>query len=637
MSWSIEQSKEVYAIDKWGKGYFDVNEKGNVVVCPMGTDGRKIDLYDLTLELQERGIRCPVLLRFPDITRERIKLINDCFASAINEYKYQGTYMGVYPIKVNQQRHLVEDLVKMGLEHNLGLECGSKPELLAVLAMVSNPNALLICNGFKDAEYVETAVLSRKLGRNTLVVMDRLDELDLIINASKKFGILPRIGVRSKLQSKASGRWVDSAGERSKFGLTTSEVFAAYERLKKEKMLDCLELLHFHIGSQIPSIKDIKSALREGAQIYCELYRMGCKIKYIDVGGGLGVDYDGSGKSEGSTNYDTQEYANDVVSIIQSVCEEKQTPTPNIVSESGRALVAHQSVLIFNVIGQNQLEYTDAPPAVDKHEHKVLQELKEIYATIDEENVKEFYHDLVDIKENSLQLFTFGILTLEQKAKIEKYFWSISTKMLKLLKDNTELKDLTDSLKNLLSDTYFCNFSVFQSMPDSWAVDQVFPFAPIHRHLEKPDREAVLVDLTCDSDGKIRRFIDHESEESATTLSVHRYDPATPYYFGAFLVGAYQEILGDLHNLFGDTDAVHVSLNETGYTIDSVVEGDTVAEVLSYVAYQREELMSLMRQACERSIEKNEMTTAEAKRLLNYYQQGLSGYTYLEDAENMFG
>ncbi|MEM7645715.1 MAG: biosynthetic arginine decarboxylase [Pseudomonadota bacterium] len=569
--WNIEKAKEMYGISTWGGGYFDVNESGNMVVCPTGKENAHVDLKDLIDELIERGIRCPMLLRFPDITRERIKLLSQCFYKAIEEYNYEGQYQGVYPIKVNQQRHLIEEIVDLGEEYNLGLECGSKPELLIVLAMMTNPNALILCNGFKDQEYIETAILSRKMGRNTIIVAERLEELELISQAAKKFNVKPKIGLRAKLQSKASGRWVDSAGARSKFGLTTSEIFKAFETLKRDNLLDSLELIHFHIGSQVPSIKTIKNSLKEGAQVYAELCRMGANPRYLDVGGGLGVDYDGSSSTDSSVNYSVQEYANDVVSIIQGVCEEKTVKMPDIVTEAGRALVAHHSALIFDVLGHNKVAYEEAPPAVNNQEHKVLRELKEIYETLDLKNANEFYHDLMDIHENSLQLFTFGILSLAEKAKIDQYFWSISTRMCDLVKGSKDHEDLYSQLKVLLSDTYFCNFSVFQSLPDSWAVGHMFPVMPIHKLNHEPDQEITLVDLTCDSDGKIAKFIDVESGEPRNTLPVHSYRDGQPYYLGVFLAGAYQEILGDLHNLFGDTDAVHISITENGYSVNMLL------------------------------------------------------------------
>ncbi|MCB0376862.1 MAG: biosynthetic arginine decarboxylase [Bdellovibrionales bacterium] len=631
--WNLEKAKELYGLSTWGNGYFDVNEKGNVIVAPYGPQNEHVDLLELTEDLQERGIRCPMLIRFPDIIKERIRLINTCFQKAMESMDYKGTYQGVYPIKVNQQKHLIDEVVRVGNEFHLGLECGSKPELLVVLAKTEDPQALILCNGFKDQEYIETAILSRKLGKNTIVVVERLEELDLIIKACKKFDAKPKIGLRAKLQSKASGRWVDSGGARSKFGLTTSEIFRAFEILKKENIVDCLDLIHFHIGSQIPNIKTIKNSLKEGAQVYSELCRLGANPTYLDVGGGLGVDYDGSSSTDSSVNYSVQEYANDVVSIIQGVCEEKSVRTPNIVTEAGRALVAHHSLLIFDVLGLNKVEKVDAPPAVDKNEHKVLLELKYIYETLDVQNVNEYFHDLMDLHENSLQLFTFGLLSLAEKAKIEQYFWSIATRMLDLTRGEDDHVDLYEELKILLSDTYFCNFSVFQSLPDSWAVGHMFPVIPIHRLNEKPEQEATLVDLTCDSDGKIAKFIDVETGEAQNTLSVHPFIKDKPYYLGVFLVGAYQEILGDLHNLFGDTDAVHVSINEQGYTVDDVVEGDTVGEVLSYVQYNLEELVQQVRRAAEGSILEGQMTKAEARTLMRYYQEGLAGYTYLEEPE----
>ncbi len=632
--WNLEKAKDLYGVSTWGVGYFDINDKGNLIVCPQGKEKPHVDVLELVEELQERGIRCPMLLRFPNITQERIKLINQCFARAIEKYEYDGIYQGVYPIKVNQQRHLIEEIVDLGNEFNLGLECGSKPELLVVLAMMTNPNALILCNGFKDEEYIETAMLSQKLGRNTIIVVERLEELGLILKAAKKFNIKPKIGLRAKLQSKASGRWVDSAGARSKFGLTTSEIFKAFEVLNSKGHLGSLELIHFHIGSQVPSIKTIKNSLKEGAQVYAELVRMGASPQYLDVGGGLGVDYDGSASTDSSVNYNVQEYANDVVSIIKDVCEEKKVKMPSIVTEAGRAMVAHHSALIFDVIGLNRVEMEEAPPAVTKEEHKVLMELKEIYETLDLDNVNEYYHDLTDIQENSLQLFTFGILSLAEKAKIEQYFWSITTRMCKLVEGNSDYEDLYYSLSNLLSDTYFCNFSVFQSLPDSWAVNHMFPVLPIHKLDKKPEREVTLVDMTCDSDGKIASFIDVEAGEPRKTLPVQGYKPNEPYYLGVFLVGAYQEILGDLHNLFGDTDAVHVSINENGYSVDDVVEGDTVGEVLSYVQYNLEKLTANIRKAAEHSIIEGRMSKIEARTLMRYYQDGLAGYTYLEDTDN---
>jgi arginine decarboxylase len=635
LTWTIENSKELYGINAWGSGYFNINAAGSVSVTPQGAQGPSLDLMELTQDLQERGIRVPMLVRFPDITKSRIDLLGNCFAKAIEDNSYKGTYRGVYPIKVNQQRHLVEELIKFGTKNRLGLECGSKPELLVVLAMMNTPDALIICNGFKDTEYIETAVLSQKLGRNTIVVVDRMVELKMILDAAKKFNMSPKIGLRAKLHSKGAGKWVDSSGDRSKFGLTAMEIVDCVEILKRENMLDALELLHFHIGSQIPSISSIKNSLKEGTRFYTELSLMGANVKYIDVGGGLGVDYDGSSQSDSSVNYSEQEYANDVVSIVQSTCDEKGVKHPDIVTEAGRALVAHHSVLVFNVLGVNEVMRKEVSQVPVKDDHRVIHDLAYIYEQLNPNNIHEFYHDVMHIKETILQLFTFGVLNLTQRSKAENLFWVIVTKMDSVAAKLTDAEDLQSSLKELLSDTYFCNFSVFQSMPDSWAVGQLFPVMPIHRLNEQPTRSAKLVDLTCDSDGKIGQFISQESQPKSkkTDLEVHELNEVNPYYMGVFLVGAYQEILGDLHNLFGDTDAVHITVTSSGYTIDHVVEGDTVTEVLSYVQYQRPELIENIRKASEDSILRGSISKLEARLLMRHYEEGLSGYTYLEDPE----
>lgn len=633
--WTKENSSDLYKVGAWGSNFFDINDSGNIVVTPSGPSGSKVDLLELTQDLQERGIRVPMLIRFPDITKSRIELLSSCFSKAIEENGYKGIFRGVYPIKVNQQRHLVEELIKFGANTRLGLECGSKPELLIVLAMMNTPDALIICNGFKDTEYIETAILSQKLGRNTIIVVDRIAELPMIIEASKKFNTAPKIGLRAKLHSKGSGKWIESSGDRSKFGLTALEIVDAVEMLKREDMLSSLELLHYHIGSQISSISSVKGSLKEGTRFYTELYAMGARPKYIDVGGGLGVDYDGSGITDSSINYSEQEYANDVVSAIQSTCDEKGVPHPDIVTEAGRALVAHHSVLVFNVLGTNEVQKKEPSKVITKDDHRVVQDLAYIYESLSEKNITEFYHDVMHIRETILQLFTFGVLSLEQRAKAENLCWVILTKMEDIAEKVNDDPELIASLQEILSDTYFCNFSVFQSMPDSWAVGQLFPVLPIHRLNEEPMRKAILVDMTCDSDGKIGQFIDDGSKNAVkkTALEVHDFVEGQPYFMGVFLVGAYQEILGDLHNLFGDTDAVHITVTSSGYTVDHVVEGDTVTEVLSYVQYNRPELIESIRRASEESILKGTIAKNEARLLMRHYEQGLSGYTYLEDPE----
>ena len=628
-SWEITDSEELYQIKNWGSGYFDINAKGNVGVSPSGNSGPSIDLLELVEDLQDRGIRTPILVRFPDIVKSRVKLINDCFSRAISEYGYQGKYQGVYPIKVNQQRHLVKHLMEYGEKYNLGLECGSKPELLVVLAVSKNPHALIIANGFKDIEYLETALLSQKLGRNTIIVIDRFSELEMVIEAAKRLNTKPRIGFRAKIYTKGAGKWQDSAGARSKFGLTPPEIVSGITLLRREGMLDSLELLHFHIGSQISDIQSVKSSMKEGARMFAELWTLGAKVRYIDVGGGLGVDYDGSHASDGSTNYDEQEYANDVVSMIQSICEERNIPHPNIVSESGRALVAHHSVLVFNVLGVNEVAKPTLNFTAEESDNKIIKNLQEIYENLSASNIHEYYHDVVQFKEETLQLFNLGYLSLEQRAKAENLYWAILTKIGKLIRENEEeYSDLLPLIEAELSDTYFCNFSVFQSTPDSWAVGQLFPVMPIHRLSEEPRRRATLVDLTCDSDGKIDKFI--QSGDVKKALEVHYHQPNSPYYLGIFLIGAYQEILGDFHNLFGDPDAVHINITEAGYTVEHVVEGDSVTEVLSYVQYERGELVDSIRRATELGIQRGSITKQEARLLMKHYEEGLAGYTYLE-------
>lgn len=633
-NWTTENSAETYGINSWGANYYRINDRGNVEVTPMGPKGPRLDLKELMADLVERGIRVPMLIRFPDIIRSRIELLNKCFSTAIDSYGYKNSYCGVYPIKVNQQRHVVEELLRCGQFSRLGLECGSKPELLVALALVDTPNALIICNGFKDQEYIETAILSQKLGRNTLIVVDRFSELEMILSAAQKYNAQPRIGFRAKLNSRGAGKWVESSGARSKFGLTPSEMVEGVEILRRADKLNCLELFHFHIGSQITSIHSVKSSLKEGTRFFTELHKLGANVRYFDVGGGLGVDYDGSGDSDSSTNYSEQEYANDVVSIIQDICDEQGVPHPQIVTESGRAMVAHHSLLVFNVLGVNRVERVDAPVEVKPTDHHILRTLSEIYRNLSKDNINESYHDLVGMKGDILQLFKYGVLSLEQLAKAENLYWATSTKMAKIAKDLEDADDILNELSQILSDTYFCNFSVFQSVPDSWAVGQVFPVMPIHRLNEEPTCRTTLADLTCDSDGKIENFINvNPGRAKKSTLEVHQLNGNDPYFLGIFLVGAYQEILGDFHNLFGDTDAVHITLTPTGYSVDHVVEGDSVSDVLGYVEYQKSELLENIRRASEAGILRSSLTKQEARVLMKYYEAGLSGYTYLEDPE----
>jgi arginine decarboxylase len=498
---------------------------------------------------------------------------------------------------------------------------------------MNTPNGVIICNGFKDTEYIETALLAQKLGRQVIIVVDRKDELKIITDVAAKLNMRPKIGFRAKLNTQGAGKWVDSAGAKSKFGLTAVEIVEGVEFLKSKGMLDCLELLHYHIGSQVPSIQSIKSSLKEAARFYTELHAMGAQPKFIDVGGGLGVDYDGSGSSDSSVNYSEQEYANDVVSTIQILCDEKNVPHPNIITESGRALVAHHSILIFNVMGVNNLYRQKPPMEATKKDPSIMQEMSYIFDKLTPENINECFNDLMQSKSEVLNLFTYGVLSLTQRAWCESMHFAIATKMLELGRITPDCEDIVEQLRVELCDTYFCNFSVFQSVPDSWAVGQLFPIMPIHKLQEEPYHEATIADLTCDSDGKIEKFIDTESGEVKKTLRVHPFKEGEAYYMGIFLTGAYQEILGDLHNLFGDTDAVHISIHDSGYTVDHYVPGDTVTEVLSYVQYGRAEMVDSVRQYTEESIANGNITKLEAKSLIKHYEEGLSGYTYLEEME----
>jgi arginine decarboxylase len=630
-SWTTKDSAALYNVGGWSSGYFRINEAGHVEVTPSGPDGPGIDLHDLSLDVQRRGLGMPLLMRFPDILDSRVRTLVGCFEKAFHDSGYKGRYRGVYPIKVNQQHQVVEELVRFGRPYGLGLEAGSKPELLAGLALLDNPDALLILNGYKDAEYIETALLAQKLGRHPIIVIDRYRELDLVLQVASRLGIRPHIGVRAKLTTKGAGKWMESTGDRSKFGLSASELVLLVDRLRDANMLDCLELLHFHIGSQISAVRAIKDAMQEACRIYVEMVRAGAGLRFIDAGGGLGVDYDGSSTNwHSSTNYTMQEYANDVVTAVHDACEQAEIPHPDILTESGRALVAHHSVLVFNVLDVNEVLAGQTPPSTSDDDPPVIQKLIETWRGVSRKNFQEAYHDALQLKEEGNSLFNVGLLDLRGRARVEQLFWGCCEAILKIIRDLDYVPDDLEGLEKNLADTYYGNFSVFQSMPDHWAVKQLFPILPLHRLNERPTRRGVVADLTCDSDGKIAQFI--ELRDVKSTLELHPFD-GKPYYLGVFLVGAYQEILGDLHNLFGDTNAVHISLDEKGYRIDHVVEGDTVEEVLSYVQYPKKYLTTRMRQANEEALRRGLLTFEESALLMRRFEEGLAGYTYLEEED----
>jgi arginine decarboxylase len=629
--WTVADSAEVYGVKYWGNNYFSINDAGNAQAHPNGVDGARIDLKELVDEVARRGIGLPLLIRFSDVLRSRIVELNETFKRAIAEYGYKGDYKGVYPIKVNQHRYVVQEIVQFGRPYHYGLEAGSKPELLAVMAMLDDEEALIICNGYKDEEYIETALMASKLGRTVLIVVEKFSELALIAETAKKVGVRPRIGMRVKLAAKGSGRWEASGGDRSKFGLSTREVVEAINFLRANDLLSCFELLHFHLGSQISAIRAVKNALREAGRFYVEACRMGAPLKYFDAGGGLGVDYDGSQTNFASSmNYSTQEYANDIVFSLQEICDAGGVPHPTIVTESGRAVVAHHSMLVVDILGVGEFDVGKAPEKLGNDSSRVVKNLFETFREVSRKNVLESYHDALEYKEEALQLFNLGNLSLSERVVAEDIFWAICQKLLKIVREMREVPEELEGLERALSDTYFCNFSMFQSLPDIWAIDQLFPILPIHRLGEEPTRRAVLADITCDSDGKIDHFIDRRDVKPV--LELHPMN-GQDYYLGIFLIGAYQEILGDLHNLFGNTNTVHVSLAAGGgYQIEHVVTGDTVTDVLKYVSYSREELVARVRRFAELAVRANRMTLEETRSMLRMYEEGLAGYTYLERA-----
>ncbi|MCZ2155582.1 MAG: biosynthetic arginine decarboxylase [Bryobacterales bacterium] len=627
--WSVYAASELYDVARWGNGYFSVGKNGNLLVHPEKDPERSIDIKQLVDRLQLRGINLPILLRFTEILGHRLREIQEVFQNSISEFGYKGQYCCVYPIKVNQQRQVVEEVYRYGKPYGFGLEAGSKPELLAVLGVSDNDTPIL-CNGFKDDEYIEMAMLAKKVGRNVIPIVEKFSELDLILKYAAKAGVTPSIGLRLKLAARGSGRWRSSGGFRSKFGLTVSEVLHAFGQLKSLGMESCLNLLHFHMGSQITNIRQVKVAVNEAARIYAELVNQGAGLQYLDVGGGLGIDYDGSQTDfESSVNYTLQEYANDVIAHVQSVCDEADVPHPTIISESGRAVVGYHSALIFNVVGVGGLGESVAPSTLPEDAEQPLVDLLETYRTMSAKSVREAFHDANDSLDQSLNLFSLGYLTLEQRSMAENLYWAIMKRVARIAKGLDYLPEEMENLEEMLSDTYFCNFSLFQSMPDSWAIKQLFPIMPIHRLDEEPSERGILGDISCDSDGKIDQFIDRRDVKK--TLPLHRYT-GEPYYLGAFLVGAYQEILGDLHNLFGDTNAVHVSMDENGEAVlDTLVKGDTVREVLDYVQFKTDALSAKFRRDVERAVRLGMIGYEESGRLLRYYEDGLQGYTYLED------
>ena len=627
--WRIEDSAELYNINGWGLNYFSINDKGHVAVTPKAGCA-SVDLKELIDELQLRDVSSPVLVRFPDILDNRIEKISNCFKTASEEYGYTSKNFIIYPIKVNQMRPVVEEIVSHGNKFNIGLEAGSKPELHAVLAINTDPNSLIICNGYKDEDYIELALLAQKMGKNIYLVVEKLNELKLIATISKRLKIIPNIGIRIKLASSGSGKWEESGGDVSKFGLNSSELLEALDILDRNKIRTSLKLIHFHIGSQVTKIRRIKTALREAAQFYVQLRKMGYNIEFVDIGGGLGVDYDGtrSSSSGSSMNYSIQEYVNDSISSLVDACSKNDIPQPNIITESGRSLTAHHSVLIFEVLETTTLPEWDDNETINENEHELVVELYKLLDNINQPRLIESWHDALQIREEALDLFSLGMLDLRTRAQIERLFWSVAREVYNMANEMKHAPEELRKISKMMPDKYFCNFSLFQSLPDSWAIDQIFPIMPICRLDEKPDRSATLQDITCDSDGKIDNFI--SLRNSTYYLPVHDFKGKEPYYIGVFLVGAYQEILGDLHNLFGDTNAVHVKVYENDYEVDRLIDGETIAEVLEYVQYNPKKLVRDVETWVTRSMKKGIITPEEGREFLSNYRSGLYGYTYLE-------
>ena len=629
--WDIPAATALYNIDRWGAGYFGINDKGRVRVFPTQNPETPIDIMDVVAEAQDQGLKFPLLIRFQDLLRHRVETINKAFSSAVEEFKYQGVYRGVFPIKVNQLQEVVEEIMSAGEPFHFGIEAGSKPELLAAMAIHRDPESMIICNGYKDAQFIQNALLGRKLGKRVILVVEKLEELQQILAVSKEMGVEPWIGVRVRLMSKGAGKWALSGGENAKFGLSTAELVAASETLKQAGLGHCLKLVHFHVGSQVPDIGTIKRAVREAARFYAKLFKLGHELGYIDCGGGLGVDYDGSRTAfDSSTNYSLQEYARDVIWNIMEVCDDEKVPHPTVISESGRAIVAHHSVLIVEAFGSIEKERQMVTLEPKESDPKLVTQMLEIKKGLTRQNRMEMLHDAQEIKEKAQSMFDLGLLELDAKARIETLFWQIARQIVEFSEGMRFVPEEVKELETALADQYVCNFSVFQSMLDHWALGQLFPIMPVHRLDTPPDRQALLVDITCDSDGKVSKFVDLQDVKD--TLPLHRLKPNEPYYIGFFLMGAYQDIMGDLHNLFGRVNEAHVFLDDDedcGWYIEETLEGSTIAGVLSMTQWDEAELNRLMKAQVDVAIKSDRLKPAEAMRLLNSYERALKGYTYL--------
>ncbi|MGH7446531.1 MAG: biosynthetic arginine decarboxylase [Longimicrobiales bacterium] len=626
MSWTTDDSRDLYNIEGWGIGYFDINDVGHVTVHPTKVADRGLDLYELAMDLEAQGVGLPLLLRFSDILRTRIEMLTERFRSAIREFEYTGSYTTVYPIKVNQQRHVVEEIVAFGRKYNVGLEVGSKPELQAVLALTERTDHMIVCNGYKDEEYVRLALMGQKLGHTVLIVLEKIGEVDTLLKVADEMDVVPTAGVRIKLSTLGAGRWSETAGDKSKFGLNAAQLMRVVDKLQSVDRTDILKMVHFHIGSQIPDIRNIKAAMTEISRYYVEMQQLGVDIEYVDVGGGLGVDYEGTrSTAAASVNYSIQEYANDIVYSLAEACREAELPMPHIISESGRALTAHHALLLINVI-DIETQMADPPADIADDAHPIVHDLFLTLNDVSERSLREVYHDTLFAKEQVQSHFHSGVLSLRERAVAERLQVALMNQIARLaLLNEEEYEDILPGVNANLTDRYFCNFSLFQSLPDSWAIDQLFPIMPVHRLNEEPTRRGTLQDVTCDSDGKIDRFVGWR--RAKTNLELHTLRGEEPYVLGIFLTGAYQEILGDLHNLFGDTNAVHIKLTEGGYEIEDLVHGDTITEVLNYVQFNAQDLITTFRRKVQNA---EGLARIEANAFIADYIAGLNGYTYLE-------
>lgn len=627
-----EEATALYSVDRWGAGYFAINKKGNLCAQPLGSNGKKIDLMEVIAEARERDLSFPLTVRFHDLLRHRVETINRAFASAIEEMGYRGMYRGVFPIKVNQLREVVEEILDAGRPWHFGIEAGSKPELMAALSVHSDPESLIVCNGYKDATFIRMALLGRKLGKTVILVIEKIEELEAVLGLAREMGIEPQIGFRVRLLSKGAGKWATSGGENAKFGLSTSDLVAASDLLKSRGLAHALRLVHFHVGSQVPDIRTIKRATKEAARFYAKLKKMGHELGYLDVGGGLGVDYDGSRTTfDSSTNYSLNEYARDTVYSIMEVCDSEEVAHPIIVSESGRAIVAHHSVLVVETFGSIEKNSGDPEVEAAPDDPPVVADLIEIANNLGKKNRLENLHDAQELRERAQSMFDLGLLDLRAKARIEALYWQIARRVVETFRGMRHIPDEVRDLETALGDQYLCNFSVFQSLLDHWALGQLFPVMPVHRLDEFPDRQATLVDITCDSDGKISKFVDLQDVNE--TLPLHRWEAGQPYYIGFFLVGAYQDIMGDMHNLFGRVNEMHIYLDEDeecGYYVEEVLPGSTIGQVLSLTQWDTNELARRMKNQMDAAIKSDRLKPSEAMRLLDDYEKTLTTYTYLD-------